>query len=171
MMHQAERLFGRDVSNLPEHPQLNKQPQLFRPNGRSLSLYQPHPHGKNRQGSLANVSTRQDKSCTHKEEADSKSDLRNSLTDYFDEAMGFMLSQEITNLPLSNYMPRQTEVTESMRTILLDWLTDVHLKFRMFPQTLFIVAAILDRYLAKKTVRKADLQLIGAASLFIAAKY
>lgn len=58
-----------------------------------------------------------------------------------------------------------------MRTILLDWLVDVHLKFHMFPQTLFIVAAILDRYLAKKTVKKADLQLVGAASLFIAAKY
>ena len=41
-----------------------------------------------------------------------------------------------------------------MRTILLDWLLDVHLKFKMFPQTLFIVAGIIDRYLSVKSVRK-----------------
>jgi hypothetical protein len=58
-----------------------------------------------------------------------------------------------------------------MRTILLDWIVDIHLKFKMFPRTLFIVVAIIDKYLAGRNVRKEELQLIGAASFFIAAKY
>lgn len=74
-------------------------------------------------------------------------------------------------MPLNNYLPRQAFITESMRTVLLDWIVDIHLKFKMFPQTLFIVAAIIDRYLAQKNAIREELQLIGAAALFIAAKY
>lgn len=70
-----------------------------------------------------------------------------------------------------NHMGRQTDITDSMRTILLDWIVDIHLKFKMFPQTLFIIAAIIDKYLSITTVRKEDLQLMGAAVIFIAAKY
>ena len=58
-----------------------------------------------------------------------------------------------------------------MRGILLDWLIDLHLKFKMFPETIYAVTMILDRYLAKKAVSKNNLQLIGTAALFIAAKY
>lgn len=41
-----------------------------------------------------------------------------------------------------------------MRTILFDWILDIHLKFKMFPHTLFIVAAIVDKYLSIKVVKK-----------------
>ena len=58
-----------------------------------------------------------------------------------------------------------------MRVVLLDWIVDVQLKFKMFPQTLFIVVAIIDKYLSLRTVRKEELQLVGAAALYIAAKY
>ena len=66
---------------------------------------------------------------------------------------------------------RQGAVTEGMRTVLFDWIVEIHLKFKMFPQTLFIVAAILDRYLSMTAVSKDQLQLVGASALFIAAKY
>lgn len=58
-----------------------------------------------------------------------------------------------------------------MRGILLDWLVDIHFKFKMFPQTLYIVVAILDKYLSVRCIGKDKLQLIGAAAFFIAAKY
>ncbi len=54
---------------------------------------------------------------------------------------------------------------------MLDWIVDVHLKFKMFPQTLFIVTAIIDKFVALRSVRKEELQLVGAAALLIAAKY
>ena len=98
-------------------------------------------------------------------------DLSATLTEYFDEVMGTMLERESEEMVATNCLWRQGDITEVMRTALLDWLVEVHLKFKMFPQTLFIVVAILDRYLSKKPVTKDQLQLVGTAALFIAAKY
>ena len=58
-----------------------------------------------------------------------------------------------------------------MRAILIDWLIDLHLRFKMFPQTLFTVVMIIDKYLMKKQMGKESLQLLGATAFFIAAKY
>lgn len=58
-----------------------------------------------------------------------------------------------------------------MRGILLDWLIDLHHKFKMFPQTLHAMVMIIDRYLMKRTATKENLQLVGTAALYIAAKY
>lgn len=41
-----------------------------------------------------------------------------------------------------------------MRGILLDWLFDLHLKFKMFPQTLYAMTMIIDMYLSKKDALK-----------------
>lgn len=58
-----------------------------------------------------------------------------------------------------------------MRGILIDWLSDLHLKFKMFPETIFTIVNIIDRYLSKKSIPKSKLQLVGISALFIAAKY
>ena len=58
-----------------------------------------------------------------------------------------------------------------MRGILVDWLVDVHLKFKLRDQTLFIAVNLVDRYLAQQTIMRQRLQLLGVCSLFIACKY
>jgi G2/mitotic-specific cyclin-B, other len=35
-----------------------------------------------------------------------------------------------------------------MRAILVDWLIDVHLKFKLLNETLFLTINIIDRYLS-----------------------
>jgi len=39
-----------------------------------------------------------------------------------------------------------------MRSILIDWLVEVHLKFKLLPETLYLTVNIIDRYLSKETV-------------------
>jgi len=34
-----------------------------------------------------------------------------------------------------------------MRSILVDWLIDVHIKFKLRPETLFLTISLIDRYL------------------------
>lgn len=34
-----------------------------------------------------------------------------------------------------------------MRAILIDWLVDVHLKFKLVPETLYMTINLIDRYL------------------------
>jgi cyclin B len=65
----------------------------------------------------------------------------------------------------------QKEINERMRIILLDWLVDVQLKFKLLPETLFLTINIIDRYLSKTKATKENLQLIGITSMLIACKY
>lgn len=58
-----------------------------------------------------------------------------------------------------------------MRCILIDWLVEVHYKFKLVPQTLWMCVNILDRFLGKVPVERTKLQLAGVASLLIACKY
>merc|ERR1719277_306800 len=58
-----------------------------------------------------------------------------------------------------------------MRAILVDWLVDVHKKYRMRPETLFLSVNIIDRYLSLKQVARKRLQLLGVVAMQIAAKF
>jgi len=58
-----------------------------------------------------------------------------------------------------------------MRTILVDWLIDVHLKFKLMPETLFLCVDIIDRYLDQRPVTRQQLQLVGVVGMLLAAKY
>lgn len=74
-------------------------------------------------------------------------------------------------LPNSHYLEEQKDITDQMRAILVDWLFDVHLKFRMERETLFLCVNIIDRYLSKKRISRKKLQLLGVVALFIASKF
>ncbi|XP_068120438.1 G2/mitotic-specific cyclin-B1 [Hyperolius riggenbachi] len=63
------------------------------------------------------------------------------------------------------------EINGNMRTILLDWMVQVHLRFKLLQETMFTAVSILDRFLQVNPVSKKLLQLAGVAALFIASKY
>lgn len=69
------------------------------------------------------------------------------------------------------YMRHQQTINATMRTVLIDWLCEVHHKLKFMPQTLFLTVNIVDRYLAKVNVLRRELQLIGTTALLIASKY
>lgn len=58
-----------------------------------------------------------------------------------------------------------------MRTTLIDWLLQVHLRYHMLPETLFIAVNIVDRFLSNRVVSLIKLQLVGVTAMFVAAKY
>jgi transcription initiation factor TFIIIB Brf1 subunit/transcription initiation factor TFIIB len=58
-----------------------------------------------------------------------------------------------------------------MRAILIDWLVEVHWRFRLSDETLFLAVNIIDRYLSEYQVSRKYLQLIGMTGLFIASKF
>lgn len=39
------------------------------------------------------------------------------------------------------------DINERMRALLIDWLIQVHSRFQLLPETLYMTVAILDRYL------------------------
>ena len=94
------------------------------------------------------------------------------VDEYFDEIYKYLKSIENSDLPKENYMITvQKDINEKMRKILLDWLIDVHAKFKLTTETLFLTINIIDRYLSKKSIHRKYLQLLGVTSMLIASKY
>jgi len=59
-----------------------------------------------------------------------------------------------------------------MRAVLVDWLVDLQQQFKLLQETLFLAVSIIDRYLthAGQHIHHTQLQLVGVAAMFIAAK-
>ena len=75
------------------------------------------------------------------------------------------------NLASATFMTKQTDINEKMRAILIDWLVEVHLKFKLMPETLYLTVNLIDRFLEKETIARNKLQLVGVTAMFIASKY
>eukprot|EP00158_Paraphelidium_tribonemae_P006470 Partr_v1_DN27832_c1_g2_i1_m23265 putative g2 mitotic-specific len=93
------------------------------------------------------------------------------VSEYVVEIFEYLRELEIKMLPDPNYMLKQKELRWKMRSILIDWLVEVHHKFKLLPETLFLTINIIDRFLSSRTVMFAKLQLVGVTAMFIAAKF
>lgn len=58
-----------------------------------------------------------------------------------------------------------------MRGILIDWIIDVHKKFKLVVETLFLAVNLIDRVCQMIKIAKHRFQLLGITCLFIASKY
>ena len=84
-----------------------------------------------------------------------------------------LLEQEKELQPKADpdYMKKQNEINTQMRSILIDWIIDVHYKFGFTDETLFMTVLIIDRYLSVNQISRAKLQLLGITALMIACKH
>ena len=62
-------------------------------------------------------------------------------------------------------MDTQSDITSNMRKILIDWLVEVHMKYRLRMETLHLAVNIIDRYLSKAPVVRKYLQLVGIVAM------
>lgn len=74
-------------------------------------------------------------------------------------------------MPNPDYMDGQGEISWEMRETLVDWLLQVHIRYHMLPETLWIAINIIDRFLTSRVVSLIKLQLVGVTAMFIASKY
>jgi len=93
------------------------------------------------------------------------------VAEYVHEIFDYMKQLEISTMPNPDYMENQGELEWKMRGILVDWLLEVHTRFRLLPETLFLAVNIIDRFLSCKVVQLDRLQLVGVTAMFIASKY
>lgn len=55
--------------------------------------------------------------------------------------------------------------------VLKKFQVEVHLKFKMVPETLYLTVQIIDRYLEIRQVRRSKLQLVGVSALLVSISY
>jgi G2/mitotic-specific cyclin 2 len=84
----------------------------------------------------------------------------------------FAILTQIELKPNANYMSQmQPELDWGMRTKLVSWIMQVHIQFKLLPETLYLAVNIIDRFLSLRCVSVSKLQLVGVAALMIASKY
>jgi hypothetical protein len=94
-----------------------------------------------------------------------------SVGEYIPDVINRLYLEELSNLPRSGFMDTQTDINNKMRGILVDWIVEVHEKYKLRSETLFLTLNIIDRYLAAAHVPRKRLQLVGVVALLIAAKF
>lgn len=93
------------------------------------------------------------------------------VAEYVHEIFDYLKELEVATMPNPVYMKDQADLEWKMRGILVDWLIEVHTRFHLLPETLFLAVNILDRFLSAKVVQLDRLQLVGVTAMFIASKY
>ncbi|XP_071735337.1 G2/mitotic-specific cyclin-2-like [Rutidosis leptorrhynchoides] len=94
-----------------------------------------------------------------------------AVVEYVEDLYAYYRSMEQRSLVSPDYMKQQSDINEKMRSILIDWLIEVHHKFDLQRETLFLTVNIIDRFLAKQSVIRKSLQLVGLVALLLACKY
>ena len=92
--------------------------------------------------------------------------------EYLEEIYMNLLLEEkqATIKPKLGYMNTQYEINEIMRAILIDWIIDIHLKFKLRQETLFMTIWLIDTYLSYAFVPREKFQLLGITCLLISCK-
>ncbi len=170
----SRRVFGRNITNilLPRDPTSKPQPMEL---------------GSNSSSSLVPADSDQEptahrplQSCLSSENLPGRRASPDRIVqsaaippeaEYGDEIDAYLFAIEDAAPMRGSPLACQTEVTETMRAILTDWLVDVHVRFKLVPETLFLTVSIIDRYLSKCPVQRQKLQLVGVTAMLVACKY
>lgn len=94
-----------------------------------------------------------------------------SVAEYAPEIADQLFHDEAIFMPRADYMEGQQDINGKMRAILVDWLVEVHMKYRLRPETLFLAVNLIDRYMSLLPVLRRRLQLLGVVAMFVAAKF
>ncbi|XP_078389842.1 G2/mitotic-specific cyclin-B3-like [Cetorhinus maximus] len=89
---------------------------------------------------------------------------------YAEDIFNYMTQRE-KQFALPSYLNRQPEISVHMRAILIDWMVEVQECYDLTLETLYLAVKMVDCFLSKQLCQREVLQLLGATSLLIAAKF
>lgn len=93
------------------------------------------------------------------------------VAEYVGEIFDYLKVLEEATMPNPDYMAHQDHLEWHLRGVLVDWLIEVHARFHLLPETMFLAINIIDRFLSSRVVELEKLQLVGITAMFIASKY
>ncbi|KAL8825034.1 MAG: hypothetical protein Q9170_007955 [Blastenia crenularia] len=93
------------------------------------------------------------------------------MSEYVVEIFEYLKELEEPTMPNPDYMEHQDYLEWHLRGVLVDWLIEVHTRFHLLPETIFLAINIIDRFLSARVVELEKLQLVGITAMFIASKY
>jgi cyclin B len=95
-----------------------------------------------------------------------------AAVDYIQDMSRFYRQTEVLSCVPPDYMSRQTDINHIMRDFVVDWIIEVHWKYGLEPETLFLAINLMDRYLSsQRDLSRIVLQLVGITAMLVASKY
>jgi len=83
-----------------------------------------------------------------------------------------LANEKINYLSIKPLFSNHLDINDIHRTILVDWLINVHLYFKLSDECLYLSIKLIDNFLARtKNFTKNKLQLLGICSLQLSSKY
>ncbi|KAG0479356.1 hypothetical protein HPP92_010214 [Vanilla planifolia] len=76
------------------------------------------------------------------------------VVEYVDDIYHYYWTMEVERPCLANYMEIQSEITPKMRCVLVNWLIEVHHKYQLMEESLFLMIELLDRLLSIVNIKK-----------------
>jgi len=102
-----------------------------------------------------------------------KKDLENPqlCAEYTQDMYAYLRTVEPLSAVKANHLVG-CSINEKMRAVLVDWLVEVQIQFKLLQETLFSTISIVDRFLAVEglSITRSKLQLVGVAAMFLASK-
>ncbi|XP_068814962.1 G2/mitotic-specific cyclin-B2 [Struthio camelus] len=91
-------------------------------------------------------------------------------SDYVKDIYLYLRQLELQQSVRPHYLDGKA-INGRMRAILVDWLVQVHSRFQLLQETLYMCVAVMDRFLQSHPVPRKRLQLVGVTALLLASKY
>ncbi|NWS21778.1 CCNB2 protein, partial [Pachyramphus minor] len=91
-------------------------------------------------------------------------------SDYVKDIYLYLRELELRQSVRPHYLDGRT-INGRMRAILVDWLVQVHSRFHLLQETLYMCVALIDRFLQSHPVPRKRLQLVGVTAMLVASKY
>ncbi|XP_037312784.2 G2/mitotic-specific cyclin-B2 isoform X2 [Pungitius pungitius] len=98
------------------------------------------------------------------------SELPQLCSEYVKDIYKYLHVLEVQQAVRADYM-QGYEISGRMRALLVDWLVQVHSRFQLLQETLYLTVAVLDRFLQVQPVSRRKLQLVGVTAMLVACKY
>lgn len=89
------------------------------------------------------------------------------LDEYESDIYETLLRREKVHHATTDYFSFQPHVTLVMRSMLIDWLVEVHHHFNLQPDTLYLTVNYIDRFLAAVPVKRENFQLVALTALLV----
>ncbi|KAJ3445735.1 cyclin-b1-4 [Anaeramoeba flamelloides] len=151
--------------------------QLLNPNSSSL-LFQNKNKNKNKNENKNKNQNQKRRPIKKKKKKKiiyniDKPNLKNPqyVTEFVEDIFSHQKKKEVEQMLPMNFLSVQKKINEKMRGILFDWLCEVHLKFKLKTEVLYLTCKIIDKFLSKIHVPMSKLQLTGITAMLIASKY
>lgn len=68
-----------------------------------------------------------------------------SAPEYSEDIYNYLRQSEVKHMAKHNYMGKQSDISHSMRSILVDWLVEVGEEYKLQTETLYLAVSYIDR--------------------------